>query len=264
MKPVYMIFSLCTLCVLMFSFYASGPPVGVTGAPGELTCSTTPGCHFGGTFTGTIDITGLPATVVANTVYTITFTVNSATAVKGGFELTCLDKLNAACGTLTAGTGQSVDATTPRQYVAHTSPKAYASGSIAWTFTWKAPATLASGPITFYGASNLTNGNGGMSGDNAITIAKQVAFSTISPTADLVTEDRITLSPNPTSQIMTVQFQQNNVTARLSLIDLSGKNVLQQNVSNNTNINVADLARGIYFARFIFGDNTVVKKIELN
>lgn len=265
MKIIYGIFSLCTLWGLNLSFHASGPQPGVTGAPGELTCSTTPGCHFGGTYTGTIVIAGVPDTVIANTSYTMTFTSNSATAVKGGFEITCLDKLNNACGDFTAGDGQSKDATTARQYVSHTSPLVFTGGKVSWTFTWKAPATLTTGPITFYGAGNLTNGNGGMSGDNAITGTKKVIFkSTLSPTDDLVSESQISISPNPTSQIITVQFQQNNVNARLSLIDLSGKTVLQQNVTGNTNINVGDLSRGIYFARFTIGDKSFVKKLELN
>ncbi len=265
MKIFYGLFSLCVLWFLTLSLHSSGPQPGVTGAPGETTCSTTAGCHFGGTETGTVAISGLPDTVLANTTYTLTVKANSTNAVKGGFQITCLDNTNLAIGTLSPGTGQIDQTDAGRQYVNHNTPKIYANGTVSWSLTWKSPASSKNNPITFYTASLLANGNGGMSGDIAVTGTQKVIFkNTLSPTSDLANDAQIIISPNPTSQILTVHFQQTNAIARLTLIDLSGKTVLQQTVTDNANVRVGDLARGIYFARFIIGDNSVVKKIELN
>ena len=265
MKIFYGLFSLCVLWFLTLSLHSTGPQPGVTGAPGETTCSTTPDCHFAGTETGTVVIGGLPDSVTANTIYTVTVTANSTNSVKGGFQITCLDNSNLAVGTLTAGTGQIAQTDAGRQYVNHNTPKIYANGKVSWSLTWKSPASAKNNPITFYTASLLANGNGGSSGDIAVTGTQKVIFkNTLSPTSDLTKDAQIIISPNPTSQILTVHFQQTNTIARLCLIDLSGKTFLQQTVTDNSNIRVGDLARGIYFARFIIGDFSVVKKIELN
>lgn len=265
MKIFYGLFSLCVIWFLTLSLHSTGPQPGVTGAPGETTCSTTAGCHFGGTESGTVVISGLPDTVLANTTYTVTVTANSTNAVKGGFQITCLDKTNIAVGTLVPGAGQIDQTDAGRQYVNHSTPQIYTNGKVSWTLTWKSPASTKNNPITFYSASLLANGNGGMSGDIAVTGTKNIFLkNTISPTSDLSDDARVLISPNPTSQILTVHFNQIVTDAHLSLIDLSGKTVLQQIVTDNANIQVGNLARGIYFARFNIGDYSIVKKIELN
>ena len=51
----------------------SNPPTGNTAAPGETACMLS-GCHSGGTFNGTVNISGVPDTVFTNQTYNITIT----------------------------------------------------------------------------------------------------------------------------------------------------------------------------------------------
>lgn len=83
----------------------NNPPTARTGAPGETTCGAS-GCHSGGTYTGSVTISGVPDTIVANQSYTVNLT-NTSNAIRAGFELTCLDNSNAKCGTLSTGSGTS-------------------------------------------------------------------------------------------------------------------------------------------------------------
>ena len=107
----------------------NNPPLARTGAPGETTCGAS-GCHSGGTFTGTVTISGIPDTISANTSYSVTLT-NTSNAVRAGFQLTCLDSLNAKCGSLTNGTGTSTgsQSSTGRQYIRQSAPKALSNGA---------------------------------------------------------------------------------------------------------------------------------------
>ena len=174
-----------TLCLatLWFSLSStikdpSNPPTGNTGAPNETTCAQA-GCHNGGTYVGTVAVTGLPDTVVANTTYTITLT-NTSNAIRAGFQMVCLDALNAQCGTFTAGTGTSIGLVGSKQYVRQSQVKIMSAGSTSWTYTWKAPATLANSPITFYFVSLAANGDGGTSSDNVLKSSKAVRFRLVS------------------------------------------------------------------------------------
>jgi len=88
---------LCALSILFFSF-SSSFPTSRTGAPGESTCGA---CHANnGGFSGDISIDGLPSTVMANTTYnlTVTLDVTGGNPVRAGFSTTALDDSNSAAG----------------------------------------------------------------------------------------------------------------------------------------------------------------------
>lgn len=152
---------------------STGPPPGVTGAPGEQTCVS---CHFpavsfseevGGQFT----ITG-PPTYTPGQTYPIQVRHVTAdnTRARWGFELTAL------AGETAAGTFSNLSTQTQtlnangRFYIEHTLVGTFGGqmGGAQWTFNWVAPATNV-GPVTFYAAGNQANNDGTSGGDEIYT-----------------------------------------------------------------------------------------------
>jgi len=142
--------------------YSSGPPNGVTGAPGEGTCVQ---CHGGNDVNsgdGLLVIDG-PLQFSAGETYTVTVSLQDPGQQRWGFELTCLDQ-----GALATGGGDTQTASAGgNAYVKHTSSGTHSGtpdGPVTWSFEWTAPAAP-EGPVTFYAAGNAANGNGSTSGD---------------------------------------------------------------------------------------------------
>ncbi len=238
----------------------NNPPTGKTGAPGETTCSTTEGCHSGGTFTGTVSISGVPDTVVPNQIYTITLK-NTSNAVRAGFELTCWDGGNAMCGSLTAGTGVNIGTgLAGKKYARQSTPKTLSNGSTSWTFTWKAPTTASGNKTTFYFVSLCANGNGNNSGDNALQSSKTVVLQTTSPAIEPASEAAVrffpTLVQNNTLHIELLEAADGQIT----VFDLSGKIVLQQELTTVNDLTVNNLSKGIYTAHILADGKIATKK----
>ncbi len=157
--------------------YASGPPTGRTGAPGELTCNAA-GCHS--TFatnsgTGTLALTGLPAGgYVANQLYTLTITLTQPSRGAFGFEVTAITSAGKKAGTLSTNDNRTQFASDTiggnlREYILHTDTGTVpVSGNGSWTIKWTAPAT-STGKVTFYVAGNAADGTGGSAGDYIYT-----------------------------------------------------------------------------------------------
>jgi hypothetical protein len=227
----------------------SNPPVAQTGAPGESTCSTASGCHTGGTFVGTVSISGVPDTVVANQTYTLTLT-NASNAVRAGFQLTSWDGANAMSGTLTAGTGVSIGSgTAGKKYARQSAPKLLSGGSTSWTFTWKAPATASGNKITFYFASLCANNNNGKTGDNAIIANRSVVLQSTSAANEPSREAAIKFYPTLVQQ-NTVHIELlEATTGQILVCDLNGKVVLDKTLSAVNDLNVNELPKGIFTAQ---------------
>ncbi len=240
------------------------PPTQKTGGPGEMTCSTTSGCHSGGSYQGTITLVGLPDTVVASKKYTITFTSNSTTAARGGYELTCLDGLNARCGTLAALTGSSLATTAGRQYVRQSAVKIFSGGKLTWNFDWTAPASLTGDSIKFYASALLANGNSKESGDNAINIAKKVTFVKTTATSEVSIADQVQIYPVPVKDVLNVDLTGNLSNARLQLLDLNGKTVLTTPLNSQNQIDVSTYAKGVYILQIEAKEGSMRKKIMVN
>lgn len=238
----------------------NNPPTGKTGAPGENTCSTQSGCHTGGTYVGTVTISGVPDTVIANQTYTITLT-NTSNAVRAGFQLTSWDGANAMSGTLTAGTGVSVGSgAAGKKYARQSSPKTLSGGATSWTFTWKAPATASGNIITFYYVSLCANGNGQKTGDIAIQGNKIVTLMTPSSVSNTSLEAAVkfypTLVQNNSLHIELLEADK----GELLVFDLNGKLVLQQALSTINDLNVDGLEKGIFTAQIRVNDKSTTKK----
>ncbi len=230
----------------------SNPPAGRTGAPGETTCQAS-GCHSGGNFVGTIELTGLPDTVVAEQSYTLTLT-NESDAVKSGFQLTVLDGNNTKAGTLTAGTGCSIANAGGRQYVRQSNPHTLMNGNTSWIFTWKAPVQVQNDSIHFYFASLCANGNGQKTGDNALQNSKSVLLPTIvSSVGDEVEDLKLNLYPNPSNDYLVIEMPG---TGSVKLIDAGGKMVLESEVRNSAKLDISMLSSGLYFSKIDFNGKT--------
>ncbi|MEP7338546.1 MAG: choice-of-anchor V domain-containing protein [Acidobacteriota bacterium] len=184
-----------------------GPPTGRTGAPNELTCSTSD-CHLGSPVNGgggTLTISGFPATFSPNQDVDITITMAQSGRSRYGFQATIIDDQGRRAGTITNTESgrtqilQGVVGSNLRQYVEHTfngtdvNPAGTNQGR--WTFHWKAPAQGV-GRITIYVAANAANDSGDQTGD---------LIYTRSASGQLIACAPITISPetvtNPTSGI---------------------------------------------------------------
>lgn len=152
----------------------SGPPPGLTGAPGESDCLSS-GCHTGNdvnSLSGSLTINGLPATYRPDQEFNLTVTLSQPNRARFGFQLTALDSQNRKAGELIVTDSDRTQKITTfvgssqREYVYHTglgtAPNGTNQGS--WTMRWKAP-SQGVGRVTFYVSGNAANGNGAMSGD---------------------------------------------------------------------------------------------------
>src|SRR5687767_11322204 len=145
---------------------SSGPPPGVSGAPGETTCTA---CHQSqnpgaGQFTITAPQNYNPGQIYQ---IEVRHTTADTTRRRWGFQLTSL------AGTTMAGTLADSNANTQtlnggngRFYTEQTIAGSFAdqTGGAVWTFNWTAPATDV-GAVTFYAAGNQADNNGSTSGD---------------------------------------------------------------------------------------------------
>jgi hypothetical protein len=243
--------------------YPQNPPLGVTGAPGETTCSTTPGCHSGGNFSGMVTISGVPDTIVPNQTYTITLT-HMSNAVRAGFEITALNAANNKAGDFTAGAGNNVASQLGRQYVRHSQFKTLAMGSTSWMFSWKSPAALPTGnTVTFYFASLAANGNNTNFGDNALTGTRTVFFGETVPTVEPEIAAQVRFAPVPAVDRVELLLPP-GARADLRLFDLQGREVLHTETTNGQRIDVGRLPKGVYVGHITIDGKTVTRELVKN
>jgi uncharacterized protein (TIGR03437 family) len=155
--------------------YQSGPDPSRTGAPGELNCSSTAGCHTSFALNsgpGTLTLTGLPANYSAGQEINLTVTLNQSNRALYGFEITAIDDQGRQAGTFTITDPSrtqlfsGVVGNNLRRYISHNFNGSFPNGTNqgSWNFRWTAPAT-STGRVTFYVAGNAANGSGTEIGD---------------------------------------------------------------------------------------------------
>ncbi len=144
---------------------------GYTGAPGDGVCSS---CHggSGGGMTGTIDVTGFPSSIVANTTYNLTITVTNTggSPSQAGFQMVALNGSNTNSGTLVNnGPNTSLKTTNGRTYVGHNPAQPLtSSGTVSWNVDWTAPSGPNGETITFWAGAIMGNGGNGNGQDKFI------------------------------------------------------------------------------------------------
>ncbi|NOT38585.1 MAG: T9SS type A sorting domain-containing protein [Saprospiraceae bacterium] len=178
------------LCLSALLDDPRNPPMGRTRAPGERTCSATD-CHRGGTFVGTVSLTGLPDTVVSGTKYNLNIKQTS-NALLGGFEATSLDGSNMKAGNFSiSNSTTNVASQSGRQYVRQSRAVLLSQGSVSWDFDWTAPDALTSGDsITFYFITNATNNDDRETGDNTFLSSRKVVLK-INTSVSNLPEDQL-------------------------------------------------------------------------
>jgi hypothetical protein len=154
--------------------FVSGPPAGVSGAPGEASCTS---CHGGNEPTGQFTVVA-PQNYTPGQTYQIVVRhqTTDQTRRRWGFQLTALAGTTMA-GSFGTGGGstQIVSGFGGRSYIQHTTAGTFpgqANGAV-WTFNWTAPATNV-GAVTFYSAGNQANNDGTSEGDQIYTASATV------------------------------------------------------------------------------------------
>jgi Secretion system C-terminal sorting domain/SprB repeat len=167
---------------------SSGAVSGKAGDPagGFATCTD---CHSGaaatpqnGWITANIPVAGY----TPGTSYTITATAVSIGTTRFGFEISPQNASGTFLGTMALLTPTTTQLVGSNHYITHTSSGTTGTtGFHTWQFRWTAPAS-GSGPVTFYGAFNATNSNGGSSGDviytSQLTVSQELPPLVLSTT----------------------------------------------------------------------------------
>ncbi len=185
--------------LLLFSIIlisnSSNPPNGRTGAPGDSTCAS---CHSGtnSSLDGEMSFDGLPATIDANTTYTITVTVDNpnGNGVRGGFQWVSLDESNNDAGTMdNEGNNSKVTLAGGRTYHEHQPAQNFnGSNESSYTVEWTAPSGPDGEEIKFWGAGVIGNGSGS-SGDRVVfnTVTGILSASSTPPTATIISQNDV-------------------------------------------------------------------------
>jgi len=238
------------------------PPLARTGAPGETNCTS---CHTGSTqaAAGIINVSfsGSGNEYIVDQHYT--FTISIATGTKNGFQATILDADDVKAGTFTSGTNYSFASSGGRQYVRQT----VSSGITSWTFNWTSPLTD-QGDLTLYYTFNKSNAGNNSSGD-VIYIGQfnitSAVFNTV--TEYEKTDETIGLWYDALNQSLKMDYELfKPANVLLSIQDLSGRLVTQQNLGSFVNGNYSESFQldekpmsGIYIVS-LFIDNSVYSR----
>lgn len=168
--------------------YNEDPPNGSTGAPFDGKCSDCHPANNPGGYNGTVEIIGLPDTILPNTTYPLQIkaTVTAGNPVRAGFQLVVVDRNNQNAGYLTAPNGESdTEYLDGRQYLDHRGGKYFNGAPVVWHFDWTSPENAACNLIKFYYMVNFCNG-GGDFGDYSIARADSVYFAGNPALADTI------------------------------------------------------------------------------
>lgn len=249
---------------------ANGSPIGMTGAPGESSCTS---CHSGSAQSGTsenafvlFDATATPVTsYVPGQIYAVSVSMNSNPSKKG-FQATALDGNGNMAGTFTAGLNTAINGTT-KKYANHKSTSNNAT-TTAWLWSWTAPSTNV-GDVTFYLATNKANGNNNDNGD-VIYLSQHVIGSTAS-VQEVQYNSNLVVGVNTESNQIQVNFDALSVdNLFLNIVDASGKSVFTKDLgvtsvgNNKHTVQIpSNIKHGVYFVHLFIGNKAIDKKIML-
>ncbi|MEP7129145.1 MAG: choice-of-anchor V domain-containing protein [Chitinophagales bacterium] len=252
--------------------YPDGAPSSVAGAPNDnsKTCAKS-GCHPG-TATAIFDVitSDVPVTgYVPGDTYTITATVTDPALVKFGFEITPQSATGTLLGTMALSDAAKTKFTsTSNKYITHTSNGTnFPDHTGTWSFNWTAPAT-GTGDVTFYGAFDFSNNNGGTSGDvtysSTLTIPEAFGVG-INELAEI---NSLNVFPNPaTDHVIITYYLNQQQPVIISLYDLAGKrisqltNETQQAGTYNLSYSLDKIESGLYVVRLETGNQSLSRKI---
>ncbi len=180
-KKFIVLFIIAASIAIMTS-WVEDPPNYHSGAPGELTCAN---CHVapaGNPSTGTLEILGLPDTIVPDTDYTITvrMTKTSGIASQAGFQMTLINEGIVKIGTFSnPSAGAAISNQLFRDYFEHRPAAIFPAGNVVvWTVTWHSPKEedAFSQPIKIYATGLLGNADSTVLNDVSLATSKSYYF----------------------------------------------------------------------------------------
>lgn len=265
--------------------YSSGPPNGVTGAPGESTCAVA-GCHGNlNTGSGSVSLSA-PSEYKPGDTIDISVSLEMLGQTRWGFEATVLSSAAEPVGTVLLDDPvrtQLSSALGGRQYVKHTLPgtdPGVADIAPGWNFRWVAPAAE-TGEVTIYVAGNAANGNFAPSGDyiytSNLTVAEAVSTDfEEDPTLALPAIPHLLQNyPNPFNPSTVIYYSlPEDMIVTLDIYDVLGRHV--RNIESGhraagdhaadwdgTNENGRLVASGVYFYRLATSNYSLSRKMVL-
>lgn len=252
--------------------YPEGAPSSVAGAPGDngKTCAKS-GCHPGGStaifdvITSDVPVTGY----VPDSTYTITATITDPNLVKFGFEITPQNTAGTVLGTMSISDAVKTKFTSSsNKYITHTSNgNLFPDHTATWSFHWTAPAA-GTGDVTFYGAFDFANNNGGTSGDviHTATLVIPEGFGTA--VNDVVSIESLNVFPNPAADHVNISYALSQAgPVDITLFDLSGKAVKelsrhdQAPGTHHIDLPLSDVGSGVYIVKLHAGDQVITRKV---
>lgn len=248
--------------------WSTGSPGGKTGAPIDGVCTD---CHVGtvqnGSNMNTVivsDQNGPVSQYIPGMDYEVTISMNTSNA-KNGFEIVALNSSNEQAGNtyiLDGATTQSIDIGN-RTHITHQ----FDGNSLnSWIFGWTAPLTN-EGMITYYLATNLTNGNMGGDGDVIYTSQHNIgSTASIQEASEQFGLEAIYNKIYSSIQI-NLNTQESGEVA-VNLVDLNGKSVLFERLGkidsgdHTWNLELDEhFPKGMYVMHLNVNNDFVTKKI---
>jgi hypothetical protein len=236
---------------------------GYSGAPGKSSCASS--CH-GGT-SGTLTVTGFPATYSPGQTYTVTIAHSGGNPLVNVNATTRLGTTTTVAGTFTAGTNTAVftGADGGIYFSTHLVDNA--------TFQWKAPAS-GSGTVNFYSSGFQSTSTSNSSGQSKQVTATSTEITTAVGDQPVEQPREFTLSPNypnPFNPETNIRFTlPEDGRAVLKVFNIRGQEVAElfngivpAGRQVTAVFKAANLPSGIYFSRLEFKGRRMVQKMIL-
>ena len=268
----------------------SQAPASVTGAPGEGTCATTSGCHFGAT---EIDVTSTNQRIQLSEFNNGTTLDNGYTGNEGatvnltvsfnqnlgqnysvyGFSMTAFFEDGTPAGTFSSNQGNvNISNFSGKSYAGHKN----ATSTATWLVSYELPASI-SQDIIFYIAGNGGNNNGAADPGDDIYLAQYKLSATdfglnedpVNSIVNISDISNINVYPNPVESNLNLSFNlDKGGYAKAEIIDTKGSTVstlLQENLNPgnfNRQFNIgSNLSEGIYLVRIQMNGSDYFQKI---
>lgn len=253
---------LVPLFVLLFSTAAAKPSyTAYSGAAGSKgTCASS--CHGSGT--GTITVSGFPATYVPGTVYTITVGHSGGSTIANFNATTRKGATTNAAGTIASGSGTATYSVSGYE----SGVRASANNINTATFTWTAPAA-GTGSVMLC----LSGSQGSKSGPNTkvVMTAAEGSASAVRDGATGPQSIRLAQNyPNPFNPATRIRYTVGTATdVTLHVTDLLGRTVAvlaegkREAGEYSVVFDAASLPAGVYWYRLTAGGVTVTRKMVL-
>jgi len=272
MKTTITLLSSVTAVIIFLTasvWNSGGSPGAYTGSPGD-NANTCTQCHTGSNqqASGWITSNIPPEGYVPGQIYTVTATGTHTGVSRFGFEVTAENAAAAKQGAFIITNATETKLVNAGKAVSHTFAGTTPSGSSkSWSFDWTAPAS-GSGIITFFGAFNAANGNGGTSGD-VIYLSTLSAGEASTSIREDAARKLARVYPNPFVNYLDISFEEKNPAVReIRMYSGNGtmvhSDVLTGSVNGTYRIPAESLAGGIYQLSIILqsGQRTDYKVIK--